>query len=120
MIPAVHEFSATDRNRPNKAPEATLNRTVPILIVMLGVTIHAVGCRTGAPASRTAATTELAARVAALSNEVTSLSSRVAAMERDVAETKAAIEFLQRLVDDKMYEPVVEERLIGVPDSDRK
>ena len=90
------------------------------ITVLAGGLIGAVlaGCRTPdatLQANSTRATPDRTAEIAALSNEVNRLSRKVESLEQDWAGMKPSMQFIQKLMDEMRYEPVVHEELLGVP-----
>ena len=78
----------------------------------------AVGCRSTnlAYQPKPVEPSDFAAQFAALSNEVSRLNARLDSMEKESAEWNGSREFIQKLLEELRYEPVVESSLIGVSD----
>ena len=98
-----------------------------LLTVTLCFMLYSAGCRTPGPVTHTEPTVDSAAQFAAMSNQVAALSSEVVqlnnrldAAEKEGREIKPSIEFIQKLLEEMRYEPVVQERLLGAPDTDEK
>ena len=76
------------------------------------------GCRTHSAATQRGSAPDFAAQVAALSNEVMRLNKRLEKLEMDSEAVRSFMGFVQKLLDEKRYEPVVQEQLIYVPTDD--
>jgi hypothetical protein len=59
---------------------------------------------------------DVTAQLVALSNEVGRLNQKMESLEREWHDLKSSVQFMMKLVDEEMCQPVVEESLIGVPD----
>jgi hypothetical protein len=98
-------------------------RLHPCLLILLGffssIAILLAGCRTSTDTGQTEShlVQRFSKQLSALSNDVQRLTSRIGTLESEREELKSSAEFMQKVLDEMRYEPVVGTSLIGVDDS---
>jgi hypothetical protein len=90
--------------------------------VLLAVITTAAACRSTKLACQPepVEAPDFAAQIAALSNEVSRLNERLDSVEGENAEIRGSRQFIKQMIEEMRFEPVVEESLIFVPDTDKK